>query len=391
MIECDVLVLGAGGAGMMCAATAARRGRRVIVLDHAENPGRKILISGGGRCNFTNLGAEASSYLSENPHFAKSALSRYRPERFLELVRKHGVPFYEKKLGQLFCRDSAQRIVDLLAAECREAGADVRLRHTIESVDREDGRFLVHTNRGVYGSESLVVATGGLSIPRIGATDFGHRLARKFGLRVTDLAPALVQLRMDPGFLAAWKSVVGLSLDVEAECRGTRWRENLLFTHQGISGPVILQTSLLWREGDAIFVDLAPGRAVEQELLEKKRAGSRAELKNVLAEIFPRSFAAVFTEELGGASVCEISDSALRRLASRLHRWELRPVGTGGYGKAEVTRGGVSTEELSSKTMEALQVPGLFFIGEVVDVTGMLGGYNLHWAWASGHAAGAAC
>ncbi len=395
MIECDVVILGAGGAGMMCAATAARRGRRVIVLDHSDKLGRKILISGGGRCNFTNTGAQSTSYHSANPHFAKSALSRYTPEDFLGLVRKHGIPFYEKKLGQLFCRDTAQRIVELLAAECREAGADVRLHHTIESVDRVGERFTVRTSRGEYSAESVVVATGGLSIPQIGATDFGHRLARKFGLRVTSLDPALVQLSLDQSFLANWREISGLSLDAEVECGGKTWRENILFTHQGLSGPAILQASLEWRKGDPVFLKLVPDLDLEKELLERKKG--KTELKNVLAEFFPRSFSEKVASEflddssLSASPINQIPDSALRQLARQIQRWELFPTGTGGWGKAEVTRGGVDTNELSSKTMESKKVPGLFFIGEVVDVTGMLGGYNFQWAWASGHAAGESC
>lgn len=395
MIECDVVILGAGGAGMMCAATAARRGRRVIVLDHSDKLGRKILISGGGRCNFTNTGAQSTSYHSANPHFAKSALSRYTPEDFLGLVRKHGIPFYEKKLGQLFCRDTAQRIVELLAAECREAGADVRLHHTIESVDRVGELFTVRTSRGEYSAESVVVATGGLSIPQIGATDFGHRLARKFGLRVTSLDPALVQLSLDQSFLANWREISGLSLDAEVECGGKKWRENILFTHQGLSGPAILQASLEWRKGDPIFLKLVPDLDLEKELLERKKG--KTELKNVLAEFFPRSFSEKVASEflcdssLSASPINQIPDSALRQLARQIQRWELFPTGTGGWGKAEVTRGGVDTNELSSKTMESKKVPGLFFIGEVVDVTGMLGGYNFQWAWASGHAAGESC
>lgn len=395
MIECDVVILGAGGAGMMCAATAARRGRRVIVLDHSDKLGRKILISGGGRCNFTNTGAQPTSYHSANPHFAKSALSRYTPEDFLGLVRKHGIPFYEKKLGQLFCRDTAQRIVDLLAAECREAGADVRLHHAIESVEKDGERFTVRTSRGEYSAESVVVATGGLSIPQIGATDFGHRLARKFGLRVTSLEPALVQLALDQSFLANWREISGLSLDAEVECGGKTWRENILFTHQGLSGPAILQASLEWRKGDPVFLKLVPDLDLEKELLERKNG--KTELKNVLAEFFPRSFSEKVASEflddssLLASPINQIPDSALRQLARRIQRWELFPTGTGGWGKAEVTRGGVDTNELSSKTMESKKVPGLFFIGEVVDVTGMLGGYNFQWAWASGHAAGESC
>jgi predicted Rossmann fold flavoprotein len=392
----DVIVLGAGGAGLFCAATAARRGRRVLVLDHSSKLGQKILISGGGRCNFTNLQAAADRYFSQNEHFAKSALSRFRPLDFLEIAKRHGLPFYEKKLGQLFCKDTAQRIVDLLQVECHEAGAQIRLRTKIESVDAcSEGasRFLVRTDGGEFLAASVVVATGGLSIPKIGATDFGHRLARRFGLKVTELAPALVSLSMDQGFLRRFGSLSGVSVDSEVTVNGKTFRENILFTHSGLSGPAILQASLHWFPGDTLRIDLSPGFDLAEFLLGEKRAGSRKEIKNLLGERFSDRLAEKLCEELGAPSgpVCQAGDQALRKLAESLHCWELQPIGTGGYGKAEVTRGGVGTEELSSKTLESKKVPGLYFVGEVVDVTGWLGGYNFQWAWASGHAAGENC
>ncbi len=387
----QVVVLGAGGAGLMCGARAAARGRSTVILDHAEKLGKKILISGGGRCNFTNLEARAETYFSENEHFAKSALARFTAADFLAIVEKHGLPFYEKKLGQLFCLDSAQRIVELLRIECAQSGAEIRLGTKVESVERrEEGGFLLHTSSGEIVTESLVVATGGLSIPKIGATDFGHRLARKFGLVVTPLAPALVSLTFGPDFLQRFGDLSGVSVDAEVSCRGKTFRENILFTHTGLSGPAILQISLHWFPGDAIRINLAPDRALEAHFLERKKEGSRRELKNLLAEIWSERLAEKLAEEfaLPAGPMHQVSDQRLRELAQSLHAWELFPMGTGGYGKAEVTRGGVATEELSSRTMESKKIKGLYFIGEVVDVTGWLGGYNFQWAWASGVAAG---
>lgn len=387
----DVIVLGAGGAGLMCAATAAKRGRRTLALDHGDKLGRKILISGGGRCNFTNIGAGPHAYFSENEHFAKSALARFRPSDFIALAEKHGIPYYEKTLGQLFCVDSAQRIVDLLREECREQGAEVQLHTKVEDIEKmEDGKFRLRTNKGEFFAESVVIATGGLSIPKIGATDFGYRMAEKFGLGVTRLDPALVSLTMDQKFTGAFSALSGISLDSEVSCRGKKFRENILFTHTGLSGPAILQISLHWFPGDAITIDLSPDQDLHALFSERKKSGSLKEVKTILAERFTarlgEAFASVF--EAPAQPISQVSDANLKKLADQLHRWELKPVGTGGYGKAEVTRGGVDTNELSSKTMEAKKVPGLYFIGEVVDVTGWLGGYNFQWAWASGRAAG---
>jgi predicted Rossmann fold flavoprotein len=393
----DVIVLGAGGAGLFCAARAAARGRSVLALDHADKLGKKILISGGGRCNFTNTGAGPANYFSANEHFAKSALSRYTPSDFLGLIRKYDVPYFEKKLGQQFCKDTAQRIVDLLLAECRESGAHIELGVKIEKVGgcdpakNEGGRFFVRTVSGTYYAESVVVATGGLSIPKIGATDLGYRIARQFGLAVTELAPALVSLSMDQGFLRRFGALSGVSVDTVVTTKnGRSFRENVLFTHSGLSGPAILQASLQWLPGEAIRVDLAPGRDLAAELLELKKARSRKELRTVLAELYSDRLAEAFTEEFAvpAGPLCEKADAVLRDLGRRLQAWELYPIDTGGYGKAEVTRGGVSTDELSSKTLESRKVPGLFFVGEVVDVTGWLGGYNFQWAWASAAAAG---
>jgi predicted Rossmann fold flavoprotein len=388
----DVVVLGAGGAGMMCAARAASRGRRVLALDHGDKLGRKILISGGGRCNFTNIGAAAGNYFSENEHFVKSALARFTPQDFLALVEKHGVAYYEKKLGQLFCRDSAQGIVDLLRAECQEAGAEIRLQIEIIEVAKEGDGFLVRTPKSEIRCSSLVVATGGLSIPKIGATDLGYKIARQFGLEITRLHAALVSLTMPPEFLGRFGGLSGVSLDTVVGVNGKSFRENVLFTHTGLSGPAILQASLHWFPGDPLHLDLSPEIAMEDYFLSRKREGSKKELRTLLAERFTERLGEKLAEEFAPPSgpMNQVSDTALRALAARIHRWELFPAGDGGYGKAEVTRGGVSTEELSSKTLEAKKVPGLFFIGEVVDVTGWLGGYNFQWAWASAAAAAAA-
>lgn len=389
----DVLVLGAGGAGLFCAATAARRGKRVLVLDHADKLGKKILISGGGRCNFTNTGARPETYFSSNEHFCKSALSRFTPEHFLALVNKHGVPYYEKKLGQLFCVDSAQSIVDLLEAECAEAGAEVRIHtkiNSIENCDEEGARFKVATDKGDILSHSVVMATGGLSIPKIGATDFGYRVAKQFGLEVTELAPALVNLTMPADFLSRFGAISGVSVDGVLSVRGKKFRENVLFTHAGISGPAVLQVSLHWYPGDALKLDLSPDLRLDEHFLAMKKQGSRKETKTLLAEKLTERLADALCGHLNAPTgpVCEKSDLALREFGQRLHNWELLPSGTGGYGKAEVTRGGVSTGELSSRTLESKKAPGLYFIGELVDVTGWLGGYNFQWAWASGAAAG---
>ena len=382
----DVVILGAGGAGLMCAATAGKRGRRVVVIDHAERLGKKILMSGGGRCNFTNINANAGAYVSENIHFAKSALARFTPKHFLALVEKHRVPFYEKKLGQLFCTDSAQRIVELLENECREYGAEIRLGETIQSVRKmEDGFAITLRDREIL-AESVVVATGGLSIPKIGATNFGYKIAESFGISVTALSPALVSLTLDADF----GELSGFSVDATVEVNGVSFRENILFTHTGLSGPAILQASLYWNPGDTLEINLAPDLNVEQLLMNRKLEGQKKEIKNIIGELFSERFADIFLPYLKvvNGPLNQMPNAKIIELAKHLHNWKVSPKGTGGYGKAEVTRGGVSTDELSSKNLESKKVAGLYFIGEVVDVTGRLGGYNFQWAWASGSAAG---
>ncbi|HUP57755.1 MAG TPA: NAD(P)/FAD-dependent oxidoreductase [Bdellovibrionota bacterium] len=387
----DVLILGAGGAGMMCAAQAARRGRDVLLIDHSKKLGGKILISGGGRCNFTNTGASPANYVSKNPHFCKSALSRYPAENFIQLVQAHGIAFHEKKLGQLFCDESAQQIVDLLKAECDEAGAKFALECKVESVSQAaDPRFQVVTSMGTFECDSLVVATGGLSIPKIGATDLGYRIAEQFGLKLVAREPALDGFVFGPEEQKHFGDLAGLSIDCVMSAGGKSFRENLLFTHTGLSGPASLQASLHWYSGDPISIDLTPELDPFAWFLAKKKEGDRRTVKNILCEALPSRFA----ERFSGlhfpfeSPLPQVSERALEEFCARLKSWSFVPARTVGYGKAEVTRGGVDTDELSSKTMESKKVPGLYFIGEVVDVTGWLGGYNFQWAWASGWAAG---
>jgi predicted Rossmann fold flavoprotein len=390
----DVIIIGAGGAGMMCAIHAARRGRDVLLLDHSRKLGGKILISGGGRCNFTNLGAGPANYVSNNPHFCKSALSRYPSENFIQMVREHGIPFHEKKLGQLFCDESAQAIVDLLKTECDRAGARFLLECRIIRVERvEGGGFRLETSQGDFECDSLVVATGGLSIPKIGATGFGYELARQFGLELVETAPALDGFTFGDRETQSLRELAGISIDCVIRCNGISFRENILFTHAGLSGPAALQASLHWRPGDAVEIDLLPGNPdCLGWFLARKREGNRSIVRNLLAELLPARFSERFCDLYFPSTLPlpQVSEKALEAFCRQLHAWKIVPSGTVGYSKAEVTRGGVDTDELSSKTMEARKVPGLYFVGEVVDVTGWLGGYNFQWAWASGWAAGQA-
>ena len=380
---------------MMCAIEAGKRGRSVLLIDHAPKIGGKILISGGGRCNFTNLGAGPANYVSKNEHFCKSAFSRYPSSRFIEMVDRHGIAYHEKKLGQLFCDKSAQEIVDLLRTECEWVNAEFSLQTKIERIERlEDDsaplRFRVHTSRGPFDCESLVVATGGLSIPKIGATGIGYEIASQFGLGLVERAPALDGFVFTTEDTASLRELAGLSIDVVIACNGKSFRENILFTHAGLSGPAALQASLHWYPGDPVHVNLLPGLDAFEWFLAKKKAGNRSIVKNLVSELLPARFAEKFcamhfpTEQ----PLPQVSEKALKQFCDRLHDWTFVPSSTVGYGKAEVTRGGVNTDELSSKTLETKKVPGLHFIGEVVDVTGWLGGYNFQWAWASGWAAG---
>jgi predicted Rossmann fold flavoprotein len=381
----DTIVIGAGAAGMMCALTAGRRGRRVLLLDHAGEPGRKILISGGGRCNFTNLNTRPENFLSTNPHFVKSALARTTPQDFLALVESHAIAWHEKTLGQLFCDGSARAIVKMLVDECTAAGVQIRLHERITGLSRPDG-FAVQTQTGEHVSQTLVLATGGLSIPKLGATGFAYECARQFGLPVIAPRPALVPL-MVPGL----PPLSGVSLPVRARGGGQAFAEAMLFTHRGLSGPAILQISSYWHDGDAISVDLLP-QADADVLCACKRARPRAGVRAALGELLPARLAdALLPPALAAGAIADVPDAALQNLAASLKDWQIRPDGTEGFAKAEVTAGGIDTNALSSRTMESRAVPGLFVIGEAVDVTGWLGGYNFQWAWASGVAAGRAC
>jgi predicted Rossmann fold flavoprotein len=386
--EYDVIVLGAGAAGLMCAIRAGQRGRRVLVLDHAPHVGAKILISGGGRCNFTNTGTVPERFLSDNPHFCRSALSRYRPADFIALVQRHSIAFHEKTLGQLFCDGSARAVVAMLLAECAAASVDVRVGHRISGVSRADA-FRVDTDQGAFTAGSLVLATGGMSIPKMGATGFAYELARQFGLRLTEIRPALVPLTFGDELLAMMQGLSGVSLDSSVSIGKRTFREATLFTHRGLSGPAVLQISSYWRQG-SITLNLLPDIDAAAFLLERKRLRPKAGLATVLGEALPARLASAITADYDGARIADLPDRALTALAARLSAWTITPNGTEGFAKAEVTRGGVDTRDLSSRTMAASAVPGLFVIGEAVDVTGWLGGYNFQWAWASGWCAGEA-
>ena len=379
----DVIVLGGGAAGLLCAIEAGKRGRRVVLLERAEKIGKKILISGGGRCNFTNLHTQPKHFLSENPHFAKSALARYTPADFIALVEKHGISYHEKTLGQLFCDNSATHIVTMLESECRYANAKIVVDAKVTEV-RRDTSFSVRTGDTEYRAPALVVATGGISIPKMGATGFGYDLARQFGLNIVQTRPALVPLVFHPADRKRFSDLAGVSTEVIASVSNSSFREKMLFTHRGLSGPAILQASSYWKEGQPLQIDLAPGREATQKIRE---AGTRttAVAEKALHEFLPQRLAERWLKFHPPKAW---TNAALDAFERELHSWQIHPAGTEGYEKAEVTAGGVDTAELSSKTMEARKVPGLFFIGEVVDVTGHLGGFNFQWAWASAAAAG---
>jgi len=382
----DALILGGGAAGLMCAIEAGRRGRRVAVLERADRLGKKILISGGGRCNFTNLHCSAENFISANPHFAKSALARYTPEDFIALVEKHHIPYHEKTLGQLFCDRSAQDILDMLEKECRAGGVQLFTKAGINKVMHTE-EFVATAADHEFRAPALVVATGGLSIPRMGATGFGYDLARQFGLKICETWPGLVPLLFGAEDGRHYSDLAGVSADVIAACNGQRFRERMLITHRGLSGPAILQISTYWKKPGAISIDLAPEEAVTAELLESAAARNIGSLRAALRRFLPHRFADRWLDIHAPKSW---TNSSLQELERTMHGWTVVPCGTEGYGKAEVTAGGVDTDELSPKTMESIKVPGLFFIGEVVDVTGQLGGFNFQWAWASGASAGRA-
>ncbi|MAS07023.1 MAG: aminoacetone oxidase family FAD-binding enzyme [Ahrensia sp.] len=387
----DVIVLGAGAAGLFCAIEAGRRGRSVLVVDHAKAPGEKIRISGGGRCNFTNVFASPANYLSENPHFCVSALKRFTAADFIARVEAHGIAWHEKMLGQLFCDGSAMQIVRMLADDLAETGALLELSTMVEDITRTDTGFDIRLSSGPVRCSSLVVATGGKSIPKMGATGFAYRIAEQFGLAVTETRPGLVPLTFEPNMLARIKPLAGVATPARVSHGKTAFNDALLFTHRGLSGPSILQISSFWREGDEIGLDLAPGSDVFAELREARQSAGRQEAQTILARRLPKALAQFLCSEAAvGGPLAELNDKALRRLADRVHRWQVKPSGSEGYRTAEVTLGGIGTAGLDQKTMAAKSVPGLYFIGEAVDVTGWLGGYNFQWAWSSGWAAGQA-
>jgi hypothetical protein len=394
--EFDVIVLGAGAAGLMCAATAGQRGRRVALLEHGGQPGRKILISGGGRCNFTNLHCGPGNFLSNNKHFAKSALAGYQPRHFIELVDRYGIRWHEKTLGQLFCDGSARAILDMLLAECSLGGVELVLNARGISAERDSGRdsgsgFRVACSAGEFEAESVVVATGGLSIAKMGATGLAYEIATQFGLKVVPPRPALVPLLLG-GDESRWTELAGVATEVVASANeasnSVRFKEKMLVTHRGLSGPAVLQASSYWHSGDELQLDLAPGRAVLPSLMEPRARRDTVALKQALREVLPQRLAAFLAETPGPVGW---SNAALDAYEERLHSWRLHPTGTEGFEKAEVTAGGVDTDGLHARTMEAREVPGLYFIGEALDVTGWLGGFNFQWAWASGVAAGNVC
>jgi predicted Rossmann fold flavoprotein len=385
----DVAIIGAGAAGMMAAFTAGRRGRSVVLLDHARAPGEKIRISGGGRCNFTNIHAGPKNYLSENPHFAKSALARYTPADFIEMVDRHKIAWHEKTLGQLFCDESAKDIIRMLLEEMRAAHVDMKLSCEISEVAKVIDGFRLQTTEGLLQAKSLVVACGGKSIPKMGATGFAYRIAEQFGLSVTETRPALVPLTLEPNLLASLADLSGVAVDAEVAHGKTRFREAMLFTHRGLSGPSILQISSYWREGDEITLSLQPDLDFAGILKSAKRENGRQQVQTVLAQHLPKRLAQYLADMHGlERPLADLGDKALVALADHIRCWRLKPAGSEGYRTAEVTLGGVDTRHLDSRTLQAKDVPGLFFIGECVDVTGWLGGYNFQWAWASGHAAG---
>ena len=385
-MEYDVVIIGAGAAGLFCAIEAGKRGRSVLVLEHNAQVGRKILISGGGRCNFTNREVKAENFISKNPHFCKSALARYTPQDFVELVKKHRIEYYEKKLGQLFCKDSARQIVEMLLAECRRAKVEIRADCSVKSVEKND-LFEIETSQENFTCESLVMATGGLSFPKIGATDFGYRTAEQFGLKIVETRASLVALAANSA--QNFRKLAGISVDANVSFGKNSFRENILFTHRGLSGPAILQISNYWQKGKDVSIDLSPTADVTN-LLENNR-NSKQNLDNFLSRILPNRFAEIYTaDNFPNKPLNQLSNQDIENIADKLNNWRVKFGGTEGYDKAEVTLGGVDTNELSSQTLEAKRVKNLHFIGEVVDITGWLGGYNFQWAWSSGFAAGQA-
>jgi len=389
MNHSDVIIIGAGAAGLMCAAEAGRRGRRVLVLDQAAKAGNKIRMSGGGRCNFTNYDVGPEHYLSHNPHFVKSALSRFTQWDFIALVERYRIPYHERDHGQLFCNDSAKDILDMLLAECREGAVTLQLKTTIESVEKEEGGFVLHTSRGDFGCDALVIATGGLSIPSMGSSPFGYRLAEQFGIRVWPPSAGLVPFTLQPKEKEQLAPLSGIAVEALVETGGTAFRENVLFTHRGLSGPAILQASNYWQPGEVVTIDWLPGADIEALLERERQEHPKQQLKTLLGRLLPaRLVAELLPAKVLETPLAQLGKGQIETIRQQLHRWTITPAGTEGYRTAEVTRGGVDCDAISSKTMEAKAVPGLYFVGEVLDVTGWLGGYNFQWAWSSGWCAG---
>jgi predicted Rossmann fold flavoprotein len=388
-IQYDVIIIGAGAAGMMSAIEAGKRGRKVLLVDHYKKIGEKIRISGGGRCNFTNINANPSKFLSQNPKFVRSALSQYTQNDFINLINKHEIKFHEKKLGQLFCDHSAQQIVEMLLKECELANVTILKEFIIKSVDKENDQYLVSTETDKYSSESLIIATGGLSVPKIGATSFGYEIAKKFDQNIIETLPALVPLTFNEKILEMCKELTGLSVEAIVSFNKVLFQEGMLFTHRGLSGPSILQISSYWKQGDNIKVNLTPKLNVYQLLEEKRKLNPKFDILNIVSEILPKRLAQIIcSENKVTGNISELSNKILKQLSENINSWLINPTGSEGYRTAEVTLGGVDTKELSSKTMMSNKHKNLFFIGEVVDVTGHLGGYNFQWAWSSGYVAG---
>ena len=388
MRSTDVVIIGAGAAGLMCAMTAAARGRAVLLIDHSNKAGKKILMSGGGRCNFTNMHAEPDNYFSRNPHFCKSALARYTQWDFIAMVDRHGVPYHEKKLGQLFCDNKAKDILNMLLEECRLAGVELHVSTAVREIDRTPTGYLLSTDLGPVAASSVVIATGGLSIPTLAATGFGYDVARRFGHDVLPTRAGLVPFIITDQLKELCVELSGTSVDCVVRCNGESFHENMLFTHRGLSGPAILQISSFWQLGDAVEINLLPDRDPLEWLQDQQTARPESELKTVLADVFTKKLATLLAERwFTSKPMKQYTPAGVREIADRLGAWQVVPAGTEGYRTAEVTLGGVDTRQVSSKTMESLKHPGLYFIGEVLDVTGHLGGFNFQWAWASGHAA----
>lgn len=385
----DVVVIGAGAAGMMCAIEAAKRGRSVAVFDHAKRPGDKIRISGGGRCNFTNLNCTPKNFISNNPHFCISALKRYTQHDFIKLIQQYKIDYHEKTLGQLFCDSSAQQIIDMLLCEMQKYHAELYLQSSISNIKKSETGFIITSSDGEFECQSLVIATGGKSIPKMGATGFGYDVAKQFGLNIVETRPGLVPLTFEPNMLERIKPLAGIAVDAVVSCNKTKFKEALLFTHRGISGPSILQISSYWREGDEITISLQPDQDIFAKLRDHKKLNGKQTVTTALSYELPKKLAQFITANFEqNKHIADLSDKILRNIADQAQQWRIKPSGSEGYRTAEVTIGGVDTRQLDSRTMEARDVPGLYFIGEVVDVTGWLGGYNFQWAWSSGWAAG---